>query len=230
MNLVTLISEFITLLIFLRLLCLERIMYDKISRDWNRKRKYPWKPFVKYAEKAMKIWMKKFNHSEKGIQFIDLGAGSGRNATFFHNFSTRLIEVDISFNMLRINDSKSIKVHCSMQQLPFRDNSFDGVFAVASIHHITGHVNRQNTIKEINRIGKMNALIGLTVWRFYQKKFIKQFIEQLSKPKDTKKHGEIGDVYVPWTISQGKQHQTIQRFYHLFRIHEFNQLIAFIPY
>ena len=80
-------------------------------------------------------------------------------------------------------------------------------------------------MNEIIRIGVANGILGVTVWRFYQKKFIKQFIKQLSASNNETQFKEIGDVMVPWTISNGEKSIKILRYYHLFRIHEFNTLM-----
>jgi len=97
---------------------------------------------------------------------------------------------------------------------------------VASLHHLRSIKERITTIMEIDRIGRSNALISITVWRFYQKKFIKQFLEQLNKSFDSNDNSEKGDVIVPWTVSQKGGEKKIERFYHLFRVVEFRRLMS----
>ena len=123
--------------------------------------------------------------------FIDLGCGSGRHSEFFQKFCRKLIDLDESREMLKKNHSKSIKIQAQMNTLPFRNSSFDGIFSVASLHHLRSLKDRNNTIMEINRIGRRNALVSITVWRFYQKKFMKQFLDQLSRSFEENNNSEI---------------------------------------
>ncbi len=201
-------------------------MFDKISKDWNRKRRLPWKLMTEWALKAISRWELKCNQNRNHCLFIDIGAGSGRHTTFFQENSKNLIELDASFNMLRENISNSQKIHASMDFIPLRDNQFDGIFSIAAIHHIQGKQNRSKVLKEIHRIGNSAALIGLTLWRFYQDKFQDDFKKQLLNCDLPNITSEIGDVIVPWTISQSKDTITVPRFYHLFRSSEFHEFIS----
>jgi len=202
-------------------------MFDEIASDWANKRSREWRPFVEIIEPWIDKWVQNYPHDENfPYIFIDLGCGSGRHSDFFQKFCMKLIDLDESREMLKKNHSKSIKIQAQMNQLPFRNSSFDGIFSVASLHHLKTSKERNNTIMEINRIGRRNAIVSITVWRFYQKKFMKQFLDQLSRSFEDKKDSEIGDVIVPWTISQKGVEKKIERFYHLFRVVEFRRLMS----
>lgn len=202
-------------------------MFDKIATDWARKRQKPWKPLVKILDKWEAIWRRKFYHSisRNHCLFIDLGAGSGRHSNYFLQFCFRLIDLDQSREMLQENETNSLKIQAHMDYLPFRDQKFDGICSIAALHHVKGISNRKRVINEIIRIGLPNSLICITVWRFYQKKFYKDFLTQLKMAMNGDLNHEIGDVIVPWTLSQKGQNLTIKRFYHLYRSVEFSQLI-----
>jgi len=202
-------------------------MFDEIASDWAKKRSREWKPFVEIIEPWIYKWVQNYTHDKNlPLIFIDLGCGSGRHSDFFQKFCRKLIDLDESREMLKKNHSKSIRIQAQMNSLPFRDSSFDGIFSVASLHHLKSLKERNNTIMEINRIGRRKALVSITVWRFYQKKFIKQFLEQINRSFEEKKDFEIGDVIVPWTISQKGVEKKIDRFYHLFRVVEFRRLMS----
>ena len=202
-------------------------MFDEIASDWAKKRSREWRPFVEIIEPWMDKWLQNYIHDENlPLIFIDLGCGSGRHSEFFQNFCCRLIDLDESLEMLKKNQSKSLKIQAHMCSIPFRDSSFDGIFSVASLHHLKSLKERNNSIMEIDRIGRRNALVSITVWRFYQKKFIKQFSEQLNRSFEEKKDSEIGNVIVPWTVSQKGIEKKIERFYHLFRVVEFKHLMS----
>lgn len=202
-------------------------MFDKIAEDWARKRKKEWKLFVEIVEPWIEKWARPKDEL-KGFPFIfiDLGCGSGRNSEFLLTKCRRLIDLDESREMLKLNTSKSIKVQAHMKFLPFRFNTFDGAFLIASLHHVKGLNARQHVIGEIYRIGKDNAIVSITVWRFYQKKFIAEFLKQLNECSKEKSDREIGDVDVSWTLSQKNGNHKINRFYHLFRVVEFKKLMS----
>lgn len=202
-------------------------MFDEIASDWAKKRSREWRPFVEIIEPWLDKWVQYYTHDENlPFIFIDLGCGSGRHSEFFQKFCRKLIDLDESREMLKKNRSDSIKIQAQMNSLPFRNSSFDGIFSVASLHHLRSLKERNNTIMEINRIGRRNALISITVWRFYQKKFMKQFLEQINRSFEEKNNSQIGDVIVPWTVSQKGAEKRIERFYHLFRVVEFGRLMS----
>ncbi|WP_371803923.1 class I SAM-dependent methyltransferase [Candidatus Lokiarchaeum ossiferum] len=202
-------------------------MFDKIASDWARKRQKPWKPLVILLDKCVPIWRQNFYHSiaRNHCLFIDLGAGSGRHSNYFLQFCSRLIDLDQSREMLQKNSTNSLKIQAHMDNLPFREQKFDGICSIAALHHVKGISNRKKVIDEINRIGLPNSLVCITVWRFYQKRFLDAFISQLKMAMNGDLDHEIGDIMIPWTISQKGQNLTIKRFYHLYRSTEFSQLV-----
>ena len=202
-------------------------MFDAIASDWKKKRSREWRPFVEIIEPCIDKWIQNYiKDVNLPLIFIDLGCGSGRHSGFFQKYCKQLIDLDESREMLKKNHSKSIKIQAQMNSLPFRDSTFDGIFSVASLHHLKSLKERNNTIMEIDRIGRRNALVSITVWRFYQKKFMKQFLEHLNRFFEEKDNSEIGDVMVPWTVSEKGVEKKIERFYHLFRVVEFRQLMS----
>ncbi|RLI63395.1 MAG: hypothetical protein DRO88_10000 [Promethearchaeia archaeon] len=202
-------------------------MFDEIASDWANKRSKEWTPFIEIIRPKLNKWVLNYcNENGSPDIFIDLGSGSGRHSSFFMGFCKILIDLDESREMLKNNFTQSIKIQANMRFIPFRDNSFDGIFSIASFHHLRSSEERKNVIEEIIRIGKINALVSITVWRFYQKKFIKQFLNQFHRSFGDNMHDKIGDVVVPWTISQKGNVKRVKRFYHLFRVVEFNRLIS----
>jgi len=211
-------------------------MFDKIATDWHHKRKKPWGPFVQKFKQSVRIWWEKFSCEKKrkigGLLFIDLGSGSGRHNPILRKYCGRLIEIEQSRKMLENNPYRSIKIQADMTALPLRENVSDGIISVAAIHHVKRKENRKGLIENIKKIGRNHCFVALTVWRFYQKKFYDQYIEQLKKCPPYPEDFEVGNVYVPWTISRRKKGKngkkekiTVQRFYHLFRAAEFRKLL-----
>ncbi|MHA1719333.1 MAG: methyltransferase domain-containing protein, partial [Promethearchaeota archaeon] len=141
--------------------------------------------------------------------------------SYCHN----LIDLDVSRGMLKANTSSSQKIQTDLNALPFRRNIADGIFSVAAIHHIMSKSNRELLLREISKIGKKDGLIVFTVWRFYQNKFKLEYKQQIHNLQKISKNFELGDVMVPWKLFQNGQNLMISRFYHLFRISEFNEFI-----
>jgi ubiquinone/menaquinone biosynthesis C-methylase UbiE len=100
--------------------------------------------------------------SPKNSIFLELGGGDGRFAFYLMNSGYQVIESDIAFGSVQKVKSIAEKNNLSnghyavidAENLPFKDNYLDGVFMVASLHHIP---NAQKAIKEIARVLKSNG-------------------------------------------------------------------------
>ena len=201
-------------------------MFDQIAEDWGHKRKKPWQAFTTKITPWL-IDLEKTKHKFSRL-FLDLGCGSGRHSDFFLQYSRRLIDVDASREMLRLNSSSSLKIHTDMTALPFREDQFDAIFSIATLHHIPTALKRKHVVSEMTRMGVSNALMCVVVWRLYQKKFLPEMLSQLEQFTFASGEHEIGDVDIPWTVSGGSAGQNVKvlRFYHLFLIPEFRKLMS----
>ncbi|WP_457558154.1 class I SAM-dependent methyltransferase [Candidatus Harpocratesius sp.] len=217
-------------------------MFDRIAQDWSNKRQHPWPPLISILTPYLTEYFQKNQYfdqkiNQKSYIFADLGSGSGRHSEYLLKYCRILIDLDQSREMLKRNQSNSMKIQADICALPFRSDSLDGIFAIASIHHIKGSITRENVMIEFQRISTINALIVITVWRFKQKRFIKEYLHQITKMTyDTCKEKpysnknidfEVGDVIVPWKLSSTQGNLSINRFYHLFRAVEFRKLIKY---
>ena len=215
-------------------------MFDDIASDWKNKRNRVWTPFVDLFIPLISQWMQSRSLSDPNhLLFVDLGAGSGRHSEFFSQYCQRLIELDQSRPMLRKNRSPSEKLQADLTALPFRPESIDGLLAVASLHHISGMINREDIITNMNSMVHVKGFVCITVWRFKQKRFMDLYrdylhrscsscLKPLSSLNSASKQvmiPEFGDVEVPWNISQKSGNITVQRLYHLFRGVEFRKLL-----
>lgn len=82
-----------------------------------------------------------------------LDVGCGTTLSFL---SKNTIGVDPSFNMLRMG--KGIRFCAKSESLPFKDNSFDLVTCITSIHNFED-INKG--IKEIKRVAKKSVIITI---------------------------------------------------------------------
>lgn len=71
---------------------------------------------------------------------LDIGCGAGRDSRELSNKGYSVTGIDLSDNMLTIAKRKAPKAIFSkmdLRDLNFRDNTFDGVWASASMFHVT---------------------------------------------------------------------------------------------
>jgi len=154
-----------------------------------------------------RIGLKKLFFKKK---ILDLGCGHGTDAILLEKFASRVTGVDISkykeWELLRTKKIKYVKANSS--KLPFKDNTFDGVYLKDLLHHINDINGTLNEIKRVTKSdGKIVILEGnrynpvffiyVTLLRghdhFTQKEFIKQI-----KAKFTETRFAFLEAYPPF--------------------------------
>lgn len=159
------------------------------------------------------------SYSKKGEKVLDSGCANGRLFQFFKGKGVNYLGIDFSEELINIAQKKepeaSFKVVNALN-LPFPDNSFDKVYSISVLHNIPSKEFRSQYLKESKRVLKVNGLLILRVWDFWQRKegwrlffkytFLKLFaFSQL----------DFFDFFIPWKDSQGKV--LAQRYFHSFR-------------
>jgi ubiquinone/menaquinone biosynthesis C-methylase UbiE len=147
----------------------------------------PWKTYV---VKRVPI-VEEFLKDKKGL-VIDLGCGNGRN--MFASKDLEYYGVDFSSVQLkhaeyRIKKEKiKAKVfHSKADNLDkkiFLDHMFDYGLFMATLHCIETKKEREDALKEFNRVLKKGALGLLSVWNSEDKRFTEV--------------GNSGDIYMSW--------------------------------
>jgi ubiquinone/menaquinone biosynthesis C-methylase UbiE/uncharacterized protein YbaR (Trm112 family) len=96
---------------------------------------------------------------------LEVGGGTGQDATAISNAGINLVETDISLGalirgrqLIQANSkNKNIQfVCCTLSSLPFPDQSFDTCFAIAMVHHLK---NFSQGISEMGRVAKHGGKI-----------------------------------------------------------------------
>ena len=77
---------------------------------------------------------------------LDVGCGTGISS----QFNCNVIGIDLSFELLKLNKNKK-KILSKAENLPFKDNIFDFVVSITSMHNFT---DIENSLKEMKRVGK----------------------------------------------------------------------------
>jgi len=82
----------------------------------------------------------------------DMGGGTGLISQWLHNKCDRIVVVDTSRSMLRKVKEKELRlIQADASSIPFRDNMFDTVILVNTLHHINKSLH-QLVINECYRI------------------------------------------------------------------------------
>lgn len=184
--------------------------YNLISQDFSSKRQEIWEE-LKFL----------FEDLKKGEKILDLGCGNGRWFKIFKEKKVDYIGVDNSEKLIeiaRLSFPEANFLVASALELPFEENYFDKVFAIALLHHIPSKEYRLKVLGEIKRILKLKGRLILTVWKACQKKeklllFKYTILKILGKSKL-----DWRDVLLPW----GKE---VERYYHFFTKKELENLV-----
>ena len=156
-------------------------VWNEIAKSWNNFRQKPIKELEKLNWKKGKI--------------LDIGCGNCRNLLPFKHLDC--YGIDFSREMLeqakKFSQKNNLKVKLklsSAEKLPFKNNYFDYVLAIAVLHHLK---NPETAVKEIHRVLKNNGEVYITDWNKLQARF-------LFRRKE---------VYIPWK----QKKQTLYRYY-----------------
>ena len=96
-------------------------------------------------------------HTERDLTTVlDAGAGSGVSTRVFQEYVSRLVALDISREMLAMNDAAK-RVQGDFDHLPFRDGVFDGVTYAASLFLVPDPA---VAVSEAHRVLQGNGVVG----------------------------------------------------------------------
>lgn len=158
-----------------------------MNNYWNDKY---WKKHLKTHEGEnldflSDIWLEKYSDIFDKIpknQALDLGCGLGQYTKYLIDKGFNVISADISIevlNRLKSNiQEANIKELDMSKPLPFKDNSFDLVFANLSIHYFDSETTIK-LLKEIRRILKENGYFIGSVNSSKTYKFIEDVAQEI---------------------------------------------------
>ena len=186
------------------------ICWDAIAKSFDNTRKKPWKLCIDFI-----------NSLSKSDIVLDIGCGNGRHSIPCSYKVKNVIGLDISKNLLKITKKKQINnnimnlslIHSNFKFIPIKNNTIDSIFFIASLHNLYNRKNRIESLKELNRILKINGKALISVWSKWQDKYRNYFLKRYF----FNKNNEFGDITIYWR----KDNLNIPRFYHLYSKKEF---------
>jgi len=99
---------------------------------------------------------------------LELGCGSGRDASFLAHNNFKVTAIDASYDMIseakRLHPEISEFLHVKLipNELNFKNNSFDGVYSIAMLMHLSqSHI--QQTIHKIFNLLKVGGIFLFSV-------------------------------------------------------------------
>lgn len=187
---------------------MNRNTYNAIAGQFSGTRDYLWEDL-----KALQKYV------IKNEDVLDIGCGNGRLYQIFAESQCNYVGVDNSNQLLKVARTTFNKAKfkvAEMNKLPFEDNKFNSIWAMASFHHIPTHDLRKNTLKEITRVLKPGGRIIMLNWNMYG--------EWVQNKVKTEAYSKIGnhDFIVPWRDGSKKNYG--DRYYHGFTCEEIEKL------
>ncbi|MEM4648100.1 MAG: class I SAM-dependent methyltransferase [Candidatus Pacearchaeota archaeon] len=171
-------------------------VWDAIAEQWYHFRQKQFEDVSKEIEKLAKL--------KKG-KILEIGCGNCRNLRTFGEKNFECYGIDFSKEMLKYAKKYCKKYNFKVklkkaraEKLPFKDNSFDYILNIATLHHLNKK-QQIECIKEMRRVLKNGGLALISVWN----------------KKSKKKYN-----YVPWQV-KGKKYW---RYYYFFTMSELKKL------
>tara|TARA_Y100000034_G_scaffold79823_1_gene95818 strand:+ start:25609 stop:26226 length:618 start_codon:yes stop_codon:yes gene_type:complete len=128
--------------------------YDKHAVEFEKNTKGD---LQKYILNDIYLSLKKLS----GEKILDLGCGPGRDSVYFKEKGFNPVCVDLSKEMIDLCKEKDLQAYqIDLENISFKNNSFDGIWAYASLLHILKK-NLPCVLLEIKRILKTNGIFYL---------------------------------------------------------------------
>lgn len=131
--------------------------YNKMAKEWSDK----YFPSTKVENKIDKF----VNYITTGKKILDVGCGPGRDTKSLMNRGFDVIGIDFSEEMVREAKSRVPSGDfrlMDMRKLDFDKNSFDGVWAFASLLHIPKE-QAPKVLTEFRRVLKKSGVLAISM-------------------------------------------------------------------
>jgi SAM-dependent methyltransferase len=114
---------------------------------------------------SIAFWLERFaRHVGSGAAVLDLGAGPGFDSAELRRLGARALSLDLSLGMLRagLRDFPGPRVQADARRLPFPDGAFAGVWANASLLHLSPPA-AATAVREVRRVLRTGGLFHIAL-------------------------------------------------------------------
>ena len=183
-------------------------IWDTIAESFDRTRRKPWEKCIEFIESLPKTSV-----------IADMSCGNGRHLIPAAEHCKQALALDISGELLKISQKKVINknlnnvsfLHSDIIYIPVKNNTFNAVLYIASLHNIKGRDERIRSLEEVKRIINNGGNALISVWSREQERFRDCFTNR------TDSSTELGDITIYWR----QNNLNVPRFYHLYSKEEF---------
>lgn len=140
--------------------------YNKNAKEYD---------YINFSLKKLQAFLDFFLKNLRGRKILDIGCGPGRDIRYFSSLGLNVTGIDLSSSFLRMAEKlvpKAKVIKMDMRKLEFRKNSFDGIWACASLLHIP-KAEMNDTLAGIYRVLKPSGIIYVSVKAGVDEKFVK---------------------------------------------------------
>ncbi len=161
-----------------------------------------------------------------GEKILDAGCGNGRLLEGIWR-KVNYVGLDSSPTLIKYAKEKyggrpGVKFLVGdVLNLPFKDESFEKVFAIALFHHIPSFEFRLKAVEEIKRVLKPGGLAIITVWNLWQLKYLPYLVWSFFKDFLLGFRIDFRDTFIPWKRGRSK----VFRYVHAFTLKELEKLL-----
>ncbi|MGD9128925.1 MAG: class I SAM-dependent methyltransferase [Candidatus Woesebacteria bacterium] len=106
------------------------------------------------------------NYLPKNAKVLDAGCAAGRDSKVLKDLGCEVTGIDLSKELLKIakKENPGIKfVKADFLDLPFKDKSFDGIWASSSLVHLEIKEQFKKALKEFKRVLKKEGILYFSV-------------------------------------------------------------------
>lgn len=142
---------------------MEKEIYDQELAEWNLNAShYELENKLPFQQVIYREIYQKSGFSSKYKKILDAGCGAGHFAAFIQRKTgNQIVGVDFAKEMINVAQKKYPKIDficTSAEKLPFKNNSFDAIFAISLLHHLKAQDLLQKGAREFYRVLKPKGL------------------------------------------------------------------------
>lgn len=158
---------------------------------------------------------------------LDFGCGNGRLFAFLsEKAKIEYVGADISEKLLekarQLNPGLDFRrLDSGQNTIPFENDYFNACYSIAVFHHFPSGQYRESLAKELFRVTKPGGRVTVTVWNLWQKKYLKNILENWKNKIMGKSEFDWNDCHISFTDNSDNK---FQRFHHAFTKGEFKKL------